>query len=791
MRTRTIIFFLAAIAFLASVAGGYLYYRVSRNALLKEGHGKAELQAKMVADHIGGHLSEYQKGVGTLAGMTDLRQALTRKDSESISSVNSILDTFYKGLGVSVCYLMDADGNTLAASNRNTPKSFVGKNYAFRPYFRQALQGVPTIHMALGVTSGKQGVYYSHPVYGSDKTLPLGVVVIKASTKALKHEIDHDWEGIMLLTDPNGVIFLSSRQDWMYKVLWKVSAQTISKIARTRQFGQGPFKWVGLKRKNEHMATDLSGKEFHLHQSNFNNYKGWQVVFLHDHNAVLYRVGQPLFRTMGAVIITALLFIGLVLFVLYRNASQGIRKQAKAEASLIQSERKYRGLVQSIPGMVYRGNPDWTAEIVSNRRVISGYSQGELNLPETQWIKIVHPGDREKVLAESSQIEKKPATLVQEYRITDKKKGIRWIRDYKTSQFSTEGSFRGVEGVAFDITDEKGIEEALKKSEERFRLLFDEAPGMYVITRIQKGIATIADANKSFMETLGYTLQEIIGKPLLNYYTPHSQREVIETDGFNRALAGSLDSEERELVTRDGRIIQTMLKAFPEKDKDGVVVGTRALYIDISQRKQIEEKLRASELKLRTLFENSKDAIVITEKGGKITDANQSAFELLGYSKDEFERLNFGEIYADPREGKRFLNAIGQRGSVKDLEVKLCRKDGTQIVCFMTVSSQYAETGAIVSYQGMIRDITAQRQAEADREKLISDLTKALAEVKTLSGLLPVCANCKKIRDDGGYWNRIETYIENRSEAQFSHSICPECEKELYPELFEEDELQP
>ena len=70
-----------------------------------------------------------------------------------------------------------------------------------------------------------------------------------------------------------------------------------------------------------------------------------------------------------------------------------------------------------------------------------------------------------------------------------------------------------------------------------------------------------------------------------------------------------------------------------------------------------------------------------------------------------------------------------------------------------------------------------------EKEKLISELQEALAKVKTLSGLLPICSSCKKIRDDKGYWNQIETYIRQRSEAEFTHSICPKCAKMLYPGL--------
>ena len=77
------------------------------------------------------------------------------------------------------------------------------------------------------------------------------------------------------------------------------------------------------------------------------------------------------------------------------------------------------------------------------------------------------------------------------------------------------------------------------------------------------------------------------------------------------------------------------------------------------------------------------------------------------------------------------------------------------------------------------------RKYNQEREKLILELQDALAKVKTLSGLLPICASCKKIRDDTGYWNQIESYLSSHSEVLFSHGICPECTKKLYPEYYE------
>jgi CheY-like chemotaxis protein len=84
--------------------------------------------------------------------------------------------------------------------------------------------------------------------------------------------------------------------------------------------------------------------------------------------------------------------------------------------------------------------------------------------------------------------------------------------------------------------------------------------------------------------------------------------------------------------------------------------------------------------------------------------------------------------------------------------------------------------------QAMARIIRAERE----RDRAIEELNAAMANIKTLKGLLPICASCKKIRDDQGYWNQVESYISTHSEVQFSHSVCPECAKKLYPEYYED-----
>jgi len=84
---------------------------------------------------------------------------------------------------------------------------------------------------------------------------------------------------------------------------------------------------------------------------------------------------------------------------------------------------------------------------------------------------------------------------------------------------------------------------------------------------------------------------------------------------------------------------------------------------------------------------------------------------------------------------------------------------------------------------GAHTDMTGQKQAEQELQKTNDALRKALEEIKTLQGIIPICAGCKKIRDDRGYWEQVESYVSKHTKAQFSHGICPECMKKLYPEF--------
>jgi PAS domain S-box-containing protein len=136
------------------------------------------------------------------------------------------------------------------------------------------------------------------------------------------------------------------------------------------------------------------------------------------------------------------------------------------------------------------------------------------------------------------------------------------------------------------------------------------------------------------------------------------------------------------------------------------------------------QALRESEEKYRTLFEDSRDAIYISTPAGAFIDVNQATLDLFGYTRQEMMRLNTQEVYVEPADRPRFQRAIEHAGSVRDFEVKLRKKDGREMDCLIAATVQRAKDGGILSYQGIVRDITERKRAE----RLLAEYSRTLEQ---------------------------------------------------------------
>jgi PAS domain S-box-containing protein len=224
------------------------------------------------------------------------------------------------------------------------------------------------------------------------------------------------------------------------------------------------------------------------------------------------------------------------------------------------------------------------------------------------------------------------------------------------------------------------------------------------------------------------------------------------------------------------------------------------LAIDVTEQKRVQKALADSEQRLANIIDFLPDPTWAIDNKSRVIAWNRAIERLTGIKKSDI--LGKGNYaYAVPFWGKRrpvlidFVINRDEKWEKEYLSIK--EHDGILIEsesyhphlgnkgCYLSAMAGrlFNAKGDVVGAIESVRDISAAKRSEKERERLIAELQDALSQVRTLSGMLPICSSCKKIRDDKGYWNQIETYLREHSEAEFSHGICPDCAKKLYPDL--------
>jgi PAS domain S-box-containing protein len=256
-----------------------------------------------------------------------------------------------------------------------------------------------------------------------------------------------------------------------------------------------------------------------------------------------------------------------------------------------------------------------------------------------------------------------------------------------------------------------------------------------------------------------------------------------QLDGGN----GQLTMEKR-YVRLDGRTVWVFYSFQRHHCADGSIEELTTV-VDITERKLAEAKLMETSALLETLLENTTDAIYFKDLQSRFVRFSREMLKLFHLTqpgeltgKTDFDF--FSEEHARPAfEAEQEIIRTGK--PVFNLEEEETHLDGRVSWALTSKMPWRDDDGNIIGTMGISRDITERKRAETERERLVVELQSALASVKSLSGLLPICSGCKKIRDDKGYWNQVESYIQKHSEAQFSHGMCPDCIKKFYPDYME------
>lgn len=620
MRLRTVVLVLSLLAFLSASTGGYLYYFYLKQSSLAEAGKDSASRAQAIKDRLVSFLHEQQRPVRALAGLQEMQKALSDPNEHTVPDANRILDHFNDALGTNVCYLMNVSGETIASSNRLAPDSFVGKNFAFRPYFRRAIKGFPATRMALGTASGRRGVYYSYPVYKSGYSNPIGVAVIKAPIEPLEKELHQGQGEIVLLTDPHGIVFISNRKDWLLHSLWKLSSEEEREIAASRQFGEGPFPWTGLKMESPDRVVDPAGNRYLDYQMPIESFPRWSVVYLQNLDAIAKKLSDPLLSITGATVLALCVLVLLSVAFLYRKASYDIVQRKTAEEALRESEERYRSLYHRTPGMLHSVDPDGRLLSVSDYWVEAlGYAPSEVIGRKLS--DFLTEGSRkfaEEVVL--PQFLEKGYCKGIPYRFVKKSGEIVDVLLSAIAERDAQGNIKRSLSLLVDVTEQKRAQEQLRVAKEQLRSYSEDLERQVAqrtgeITGILKNTPSVVYlkdteyryilVNSRFEQLFGLREEEVQGKTDHDLFPPDVADRIRAND--RQVFAeGRAHHIEESLPSEDGPRTYLTVK-FPLTDDRGYMRSICGIATDITviikaqdQMRRLSGRIMAGQEKERT-----------------------------------------------------------------------------------------------------------------------------------------------------------------------------------------------
>lgn len=760
-----------------------------------------------------------QRAVMAMASSPWIIPAVADGGAEDVENANSVLDRYNESMGTSVCYLMDKNGTTVASSNRKTPSSFVGKNYSFRPYFKQAISGKRGHYFALGVTSYKRGYYVSYPVRNSIGDI-VGVVAIKRELDGLEKDMNNFKN--CFFVSPDGVVFLSSRDDLRFKSVFPISRQRQSQLIHDKQFGTSSFISLFPEKINTGDSVLLEGQRYLVTRRDTSE-KGWTLIMLSSTWPIFQ---QQAFAVMSAVFL-ALLIIGFMFFVHMSERSYQL---------LMKSEERFHRLASSsFEGiMLHKGRKI----IDANERLalMTGYAINELIGMDV--LDLVSQEDRDLVRTKIDTGDRRSYEL-----LGRRKDGSTFNAEASGSDLETGKSKLRVVSVR-DITESKRSEIRINRINETLINLgtdFDQN-----IERMLKAAGEVLGADLALYNRLeGDDLKTIAtwnlpetawGNILHKGNICGDLTEDVANDRDIRVVRGLQNTE---YAGKEGIIKDRGIKTYVGYSVcfQGKCVGTFCVLfrrdIDLSEgdrrfvsifgeamaqeetRRSYEYDMRLSETRYKTLYNSSRDAIMILDGVDlNFVSGNRATLELFGCgSEHEFCQhtpVSLSPEYqfdGRPTQEKALENmAVALEEGVNFFEWIHKKTNGEEFPSTVLLTRMELEGKVLV--QATVRDISEQKHAEEElnRQKdlldernkdllmKIQELETAMTHIKKLEGLVPICASCKKIRleqmdgKDPKSWVSLEQYISDKTDAALTHGLCPDCVERLYGKQFKSRE---
>lgn len=397
-----------------------------------------------------------------------------------------------------------------------------------------------------------------------------------------------------------------------------------------------------------------------------------------------------------------------------------------------------------------------------------------LPAPQEYINKYVHPDDVGKYTKDYEKYQN-GITVLTEHRIITSKGNIKFLKAVVEPEVDSKGDLVKLFASVTDETELQVAKLSQIEFEERFYAIFQYAPDAIAITNIET--SEILAANRNIYRILGYKPEEIIGKRILDL-------KVWATTNHRNALLDVLQRDKRihnfttEFYNKNGEIKSVILSA------EFIEINSKpcGMFIihDITDLIKTQKALLESEEKFRSLIEQMNEGLIITDKFHKLIYCNDQV--CLSLKRERAEIINkqlsdFNVKITGSVDYNTHISTVMQ-GNISKLEAVLSTPENDQV--FINISSKpLFKRGEFHGAVNIVTDITELKQIQIELQENINQLQSTLEEIKTLSGLLPICSYCKKIRNDDGYWLQLEEYISTHSAAKFTHSICNDCIKKL------------
>ncbi|HYR59118.1 MAG TPA: PAS domain S-box protein, partial [Chthoniobacteraceae bacterium] len=391
------------------------------------------------------------------------------------------------------------------------------------------------------------------------------------------------------------------------------------------------------------------------------------------------------------------------------HAEQTLRaEQAEAAQKLAASEERFHAFMDRIPAIAFlkdeKGRYIFMNKLMEEQFALSLGDM--LGRTDRDWL----PAETARVLAENEKaiLEKAAASKAIELVANGTGEIAEW--QLRSIPIKTADGRTLMGGLGVEVTLQRRAEDVLKRCNNQFRDLFDEAPvACHEVDRNGR----ITRVNRTELALLGYSAEEMIGRPVWDFIVEDDAARTIAAELASEALE---ESNQRTFRKKGGGRIPALVRNKLVKDPAGRITGVRSTLQDISALKRIEEDLREAEEKYRSIFENAIEGIFQSTQDGSYMSVNPALAEIFGYaSADEMisSVTHIGrQLYVDPNRRQQFAAMIAEKGSVKDFESEVRRKDGSTIWVSERARAVRDIDGKLLYYEGTVEDSTARRDAE-------------------------------------------------------------------------------